>query len=150
MVPGIGFFELVVIFIVIYLLFGPQGMVDTARTLARLIKTLRREIARIQHELNDETPPRLAPAPLDSKDGGPPPTDEQLSDDDSETTPQTPTHETVGGSDNSQPTPTPLLEQSQPRISDQPGLHDSESSYGKTSISSGFPRRNWRDDLFSG
>ena len=147
MVPGIGFFEMVVIFMVIYLMFGPQGMVDTAKTLARLVKTVRREIARIQHELQDESPPpRLAPDPEAGSDRRSP---------DEKSRTDTPTDKQ--SHDSFQPAPEHAdPDRGKTVIPSDTSLSDADTNkrsplrtLPESQIPSGFPHRDWRNDIRS-
>ena len=59
---GIGIGELVVIFVVIFLLFGPKALPDIARGLGEAVRLLKKEI----NKINEEIPKEDHPAAKDS------------------------------------------------------------------------------------
>lgn len=48
---GIGFTELLVIFLVVFLLFGPKALSEIARTMGEVVRIFRREAGEFRKEL---------------------------------------------------------------------------------------------------
>jgi sec-independent protein translocase protein TatA len=57
---GVGFTELIVIFLVILLLFGPQALSEIARGLAQAVKILKKEVREIKAGFDSDSAPRPA------------------------------------------------------------------------------------------
>jgi sec-independent protein translocase protein TatA len=51
---GLGFGELVVIALVIFLLFGPEALPEIARNLGKMFKQFREEINKINSDINSD------------------------------------------------------------------------------------------------
>jgi len=82
-VGGIGGPELLVVFLVVLLVFGPRKIPEVARGIGRAIGQVRRLSTELQRDLNlaaaleEKEPPRAPePGPSPSEDPTPPPSEE--------------------------------------------------------------------------
>ena len=59
---GIGLSELIVIFFIIFLLFGAQALPEIARSLGEMMKMLKKEINGITGEVTNHSAPTKSPS----------------------------------------------------------------------------------------
>jgi len=58
--PGVGFRELAVIFLIVLLLFGANRIPEIARAMGKGIRDFKRATKEVEEDLNLDDPPRVA------------------------------------------------------------------------------------------